>query len=56
MPQINRAQLTARFNPGQNAAMVLPVHSAPIAIIRRLPLCMWLRVRVSGPGGVLIQQ
>ncbi|MEQ1661921.1 MAG: hypothetical protein ABL877_04425 [Thiobacillus sp.] len=44
-----RARLTARFIPGQNAAMVHLVHSAPIAIIRRLPLCMWLRVRVSGP-------
>jgi hypothetical protein len=49
MPYFNNARLTARFIPGQNAAMVHPVHSAPIAIIRRLPLCMWLRVRVSGP-------
>lgn len=50
MPHFDNTRLTVRNGPGQNAAMVLPVHSAPIAIIRRLPLCMWLRVRASGPG------
>jgi hypothetical protein len=48
MPRFKSARLTAHLVSGQNAAMVHPVHSAPIAMIR-LPLCMWLRVRVSGP-------
>jgi hypothetical protein len=39
--------LTAFRHPGQNAAMA-QIHSIP-AIIRRLPLCKWLRMRASGP-------
>jgi hypothetical protein len=49
MPYFNRTRLTARIRPGQNAAMVHLMYSSPIAIIRRLPLCKWLRMRTSGP-------
>jgi len=48
MRRSHRAGLTARFIPGQNAAM-LPLHSLPV-VIRIQPLCKWLRVRVSGPA------
>ena len=47
MPYFNCARLTARIRPGQNAAMA-QLHFLPV-IIRRLPLCKWLRMRTSGP-------
>jgi hypothetical protein len=41
-------RLTARHRPGQNTVMV-SMHSLPVAVARRLPLCIWLRACASGP-------